>query len=779
MRSHKFFYVLNEEGQPIESADISIYQAGTTTALYVYNAETGGTATNSAPQKTTDSNGFFEFWVGDGDDINGYQQTQKLKLLIEKTGVINRTIDYIDIWSVHDETTEVPTLSAGIYQGTISSWSTSGSYYYHDIVHNLNMEYPLIICYNNATDEVFQPDRIEYRDLNTLRIYVTDNSLIINYTIIGNDIALISIEGVIESHDNTYHDENYLIDTDVTFNLLNTNGIVGTGSNQVAQGDHNHTGTYVTSAGITYEALDNNGDIGTLSSQIASGDRGVTNGDSHDHNGGDGNQISHANLGSITEDDHHNRLHDLGSLSDHGTSTLAELNALISDATLSDATSGSLPVHDNTYHSENYITSASINFTLLNDVGLIGTSANFIPEADEVLLADGSHELTSDWDIGDDNKIIVKDGSYLEVDEKILNPNHKLYYPLGRPEVFDLTTLSGSDYKGYNGGFTNGRYGFLIPYDNGTEHGNFLKVDLDSFNTYTSVDLTSAGNIPDNVGFIGGFTDGLYGYCVPFKYSNFVRIKLSDLTYDYITLSAGDADLTGFAGGFTDGEYGYCVPYKNGSGSFGEIAKIDLNDFSTVTSLDLSSIDADYVGFISGFTDGKYGYLVPYDNSKIVRIDLNDFTSGGVSSVNLASVDSDLKGFIGGFTDGKFIYLVPNTNNSGTFGKLTRIDIQNFTVSGVTVLDLTSTHADLKGFRGGYTDGRYGFIVPYSNSKFVRVDLFDFSTVDYRDLSLIDSDLKGFAAGFNDGKFGYLIPLNNGSAFGKLTRILTFFGGDY
>lgn len=46
---------------------------------------------------------------------------------------------------------------------------------------------------------------------------------------------------------------------------------------------------------------------------------------------------THAQIGSVGEDDHHNRLHGLGSVLDHGAATLAQLNALVSDATLDDA----------------------------------------------------------------------------------------------------------------------------------------------------------------------------------------------------------------------------------------------------------------------------------------------------------------------------------------------------------------------------------------------------------------------------------------------------------
>jgi hypothetical protein len=44
--------------------------------------------------------------------------------------------------------------------------------------------------------------------------------------------------------------------------------------------------------------------VGTTSSDVASGDRGVTNGDSHDHNGGDGAQIDHTSLSNIGTNTH-------------------------------------------------------------------------------------------------------------------------------------------------------------------------------------------------------------------------------------------------------------------------------------------------------------------------------------------------------------------------------------------------------------------------------------------------------------------------------------------
>jgi len=99
-----------------------------------------------------------------------------------------------------------------------------------------------------------------------------------------------------------------------------------------------------------------------------------------------------------------------------------------------------------------------------------------------------------------------------------------------------------------------------------------------------------------------------------------------------------------------------------------------------------------------------------------------------------------------------------------------------------SVLNLASTDADLKGFHGGFTDGRYGYFVPYNNGasfgKVARVDLNDFSSVTVLNLASTDADLKGFVGGFTDGRYGYFVPYNNGASFGKVARIPMFFGGN-
>ena len=99
-RSHKWYYLLNEEGQPIESATVNIYQAGTVTSAWYYTQETGGSSIQTAI--TTDSNGYFEFWIANSNETNGYENTQKFKILWSKTGIASGNIDNVDVLPMPD-----------------------------------------------------------------------------------------------------------------------------------------------------------------------------------------------------------------------------------------------------------------------------------------------------------------------------------------------------------------------------------------------------------------------------------------------------------------------------------------------------------------------------------------------------------------------------------------------------------------------------------------------------------------------------------------------------
>lgn len=108
-RVHFWKFLVNEAGEPIESANISITLAGTDTPVWVYFDEFSSTGKRDVPQLSTIKNGYFEFWIdededfdpeGTVDNVNGvsYGFNQKFKLSWEKTGIATGTIDYIDIF---------------------------------------------------------------------------------------------------------------------------------------------------------------------------------------------------------------------------------------------------------------------------------------------------------------------------------------------------------------------------------------------------------------------------------------------------------------------------------------------------------------------------------------------------------------------------------------------------------------------------------------------------------------------------------------------------------
>lgn len=70
--------VLDHAGNAISGADISVYLAGTATVATVHATEVSADTLNTTPQVSTDSNGYYEFWVDDGE----YDTDQRFKINI-------------------------------------------------------------------------------------------------------------------------------------------------------------------------------------------------------------------------------------------------------------------------------------------------------------------------------------------------------------------------------------------------------------------------------------------------------------------------------------------------------------------------------------------------------------------------------------------------------------------------------------------------------------------------------------------------------------------------
>lgn len=103
-RYHKWGFIVNEAGEPIKNAEITVKLAGTEELACVYYDEFGSANSCTTPslsggyQLKTLSNGFYEFWIGDIYEKYGYRNDQKFKLEWIRIGVAHGEIDYVDIF---------------------------------------------------------------------------------------------------------------------------------------------------------------------------------------------------------------------------------------------------------------------------------------------------------------------------------------------------------------------------------------------------------------------------------------------------------------------------------------------------------------------------------------------------------------------------------------------------------------------------------------------------------------------------------------------------------
>jgi hypothetical protein len=174
-RIHFWSYLLNEEGQPLQNAEVTVFLAGTVVPADIYLQEAGGTFTDVEPQLVTNSEGYFEFWIGDVNEVAGYATPQKFKLSWEKIGVATGIIDFIDI---------LPN-APRYYSQTITAWTSGASGYYADVTHGLNNSNPIVQAYNVASKTVIDPLLIVSISTSVVRIWMINNTFTLEVAVLG------------------------------------------------------------------------------------------------------------------------------------------------------------------------------------------------------------------------------------------------------------------------------------------------------------------------------------------------------------------------------------------------------------------------------------------------------------------------------------------------------------------------------------------------------------------------------------------------------------------
>ena len=144
----------------------------------------------------------------------------------------------------------------------------------------------------------------------------------------------------------------------------------------------------------------------------------------------------------------------------------------------------------------------------------------------------------------------------------------------------------------------------------------------------------------------------------------------------------------------------------------------------------------------SSTSDPQHGVLVRFT----LDAASGSFGSATVlSTVDLAAADDDLQGFTGGFATNGYAYFVPGTSQNSAYsdcgagggcgsnsGKVARLDLNNFDVSGVEFNDHVNgiyyTSSAPNGlykmnFQDGFTDGNHMYMMPYyvNYDRLVRI----------------------------------------------------------
>lgn len=93
-------YIIDEEGIPIANASVKFYLTNTVVPADIFLHPTAGTTTDTTTTTiVTDSNGYFDFYIGDEWELNGgYSAEQKFKLTWSKAGIADGLINNIDIF---------------------------------------------------------------------------------------------------------------------------------------------------------------------------------------------------------------------------------------------------------------------------------------------------------------------------------------------------------------------------------------------------------------------------------------------------------------------------------------------------------------------------------------------------------------------------------------------------------------------------------------------------------------------------------------------------------
>lgn len=200
-------------------------------------------------------------------------------------------------------------------------------------------------------------------------------------------------------------------------------------------------------------------------------------------------------------------------------------------------------------------------------------------------------------------------------------------------------------------------------------------------------------------------------YCSANSDGSSAEIVISGETMGYdlraINMLSSNPNLAISEGISYDGTYLYVTPHNEYI-----VAKVDPRTMAVIATLDLSAADPSYTGMSDSFVVGGYLYILPHFTSsgpfyqtKVVRVNLANFTAGGVDSLQVITGPSSSYTPRDGFSDGTWGYINIRTTNAMA---IIRFGLgANFTAPNVSTLTLTAT----TGADGAYPIFQANFLI--------------------------------------------------------------------
>jgi hypothetical protein len=367
-------------------------------------------------------------------------------------------------------------------------------------------------------------------------------------------------------------------------------------------------------------------------------------------------------------------------------------------------------------------------------------------------------------------------------------------------DAYDAGHTDGLQTEGFFGAVFDGRYVYFVPaFDGSANHGRVLRYDTHgSFDDRTSWSAYDAGDTSGlrTRGYYGAVYDGRYVTFVPRLDRNFTpevehhsRVLRYDTRGDFkdpASWRAHDAgDHVSHQSAAFDGRYVYLCPgYEHSQNptdaaqntQWGQVVPSgrflrydthgDFDDPASYVSYDASHTSGLVTKCYDGaIFDGRYVYFVPLESMNVVlRYDTqSDFRHpGSWAAFDVVAALGVPRGWaVGAIFDGRYVYIVPYSD-----GIVVRFDTRgNFLdADNWQSHDAGATGGlDSKGYDGAVFDGKYIYFIPFCRGRDLKTDFhacvlrYD-TACDFHDpLAWASHDAQGVdgvrAVGFNGGTF--------------------------